>query len=132
LKIPSETQNKKALEAYNSGGTKALETYLASIDDTEYDVQAIADYAVSYGESWVSDYDELSDWTISTDTTNGGWFFGTNWFGGKNTEDHNDEYTKGESEAMTYDDLKKKINASNMPQEKKDELLNALRGQSKK
>jgi hypothetical protein len=122
-KTPTQTMMKDALKAYNEGGTAGLRTYLGSIPD-EYDISRVTDYVAENGEKWVSDYDTYSGWEISNDTNNGWWIFGKG-------EDHNDEFTNG-TETKTYDDLKKEINASNLPQEKKDELLKKLQKQSKK
>lgn len=135
VKKNDTTQKKEALKAYNSGGTKALKAYLASLS-ADYDIQGISDYAVEYGEDWVYAYDKFSGFTIKDDTTNGGWFFGTNWFGGKDTEDHNDTYSRtydnGKTYTWTYNEMRDAINASNMPKEKKEELLEDLKQQSKK
>ena len=125
---PTQTMMSNALKAYNEGGTAELKKYLGSIPE-EYDISGITDYVAEYGDAWVADYDNFSGWEISDDTYNGGWLFGLNWLGGG--EDHNDVFSKGE-ETKTYDDLKKEINASNLPQEKKDELLKKLQNQSKK
>ena len=122
-KSPTQTMMANALKAYNEGGTKGLRTYLGSIPD-EYDISGITDYVAEYGEDWVTDYDNYSGWTISDDTNNGWWIFGKG-------EDHNDVYSNG-TETKTYDDLKKEINASNLPPEKKEELLKNLQKQSKK
>ena len=127
-KEPTQTQMSAALKAYNEGGINGLKTYLASVP-SDYDIQSIADYAASYGESWVSEYDSFQGWELSNDTNNGWWVFGKG-------EDHNDEYSKtdanGNKTTLTYDALKKQINSSNIPDEKKKELLKQLQGQSKK
>ena len=128
-KTPSQQMMQDGLKAYNEGRQKYNE-YMASIPDS-YDKSAIQEYVTGYGEDWVSDYNDYSGWTIKDDTYNGGWFFGTNWLGGG--EDHNDTYTKeGFDEILTYDQIKEKINASNIPKEKKEELLDTLKKQSKK
>jgi hypothetical protein len=130
LKSPTQAMMKDALKAYNEGSQKYNE-YMASIPDS-YDKSIVQEYVASYGEDWVADYNEYSGWTIKDDTYNGGgWLLGTGWFG-TGGEDHNDTYTKGNSDSLTYDQLKEKINASAMPQEKKDELLDALKKQSKR
>lgn len=130
LKSPTQAMMKDALKAYNEGSQKYNE-YMASIPDS-YDKSIVQEYVASYGEDWVADYNEYSGWTIKDDTHNGGgWLLGTGWFG-TGGEDHNDTYTKGNSDLLTYDQLKEKINASAMPQEKKDELLDALKKQSKR
>jgi hypothetical protein len=138
-KAPSQSQMKGALEAYNEGGTKGLETYLASFTyaDDEF-LTTLANYATSYGHEWMSDYESMSGATISNDTKNGteknGWF-GTTLFGSKGV-DHDDEYTYtnayGEKTTATYDDIEKIIKNSTMPQDKKDELLKNIKGQSKR
>jgi hypothetical protein len=125
-KEATQTMMKDGLKAYNEGGTAGLKKYLASVPES-YDIKAISDYAYQNGESWVEDYDEYSGWSISKDTYNGG-FLGTPLWSGV---DHNDTFIK-EDTAYSYDDLAKKINASNMPDEKKKELLKSLQNQSKK
>ena len=130
-KTPSKDMKDEALAAYNSGGTAALNQYINSLPD-DYEKDSIAEYVGTYGETWVKDYEDYSKYVISNDTKNGG-FLGI--FKG---EDHDDEYSlkdeKGnyiDGSELTYDQLKEKINNSNMPKEKKKELLEALKKQSK-
>ena len=125
-KEATQTMMKDGLKAYNEGGTAGLKKYLASVPES-YDIKAISDYAYQNGESWVEDYDEYSGWSLSKDTYNGG-FLGTPLWSGV---DHNDTFIK-EGTTYSYDELAKKINASNMPDEKKKELLKSLQNQSKK
>ena len=127
LKSPTADMNKKALEAYNTGGTAAMNKYINSIPD-DYDKESIAVYVGEYGE----EYGEYYDYSISNDTDNGGFL----WWKG---EDHNDEYSLKDKDGnfdskttLTYDELKEKIKNSNMPKEQKDALLKSLKGQSKK
>lgn len=68
LKTPTESQMKKALEAYNSGGTEAYSQYLNSISDS-YDKSAIEDYVAEFGQL---DY-SLRTYTVVDD---GGWNLG--------------------------------------------------------
>lgn len=128
LKEPTQPQMSAALKEYNEGGVNGLKTYLASVPST-YDRQVISDYATSYGEKWVTEYDSFQGWEISNDTNNGWFIFGKG-------EDHNDEYSKTDANSqkttLTYDDLKEQIKNSNMPKEKQEELLKQLQGQSKK
>lgn len=69
LKQPTETQMKKALEAYNSGGDAALNQYVDSLG-SNVDMESIANYVDSYGS-----YTEPLTYTVIDD---GGvnWFFG--------------------------------------------------------
>jgi hypothetical protein len=115
-KEATETQNKKALDAYNSGGYAALEQYVASLPD-DVDVTGITEY--------VKTYNQWDNWTIKDDTTN--W---NNWLIPGN-DDNNDTYTFG-NETKTFKELKKEINKSGLPQDEKDKLLESLRKQSKK
>lgn len=68
LKAPTESQMKKALEAYNSGGTEAYSQYLNSLSDS-YDKSAIEDYVAEFGRL---DY-SLRTYTVVDD---GGWNLG--------------------------------------------------------
>jgi hypothetical protein len=115
-KEATETQNKKALEAYNNGGYAALEQYVASLPD-DVDVQGISEY--------VQTYNKWDNWAIKTDTKN--W---NNWLVPGN-DDNNDVYAFG-NETKTFKELKKEINNSGLPKEEKDKLLESLRKQSKK
>ena len=128
-KTATQTQMEGALKAYNEGGTAGLKKYIASIpSDTAK--QEAANYAAQYGDSWVEDYDNFSAWTISDDTYNGG-FLGLPFWQG---DDDNDVYSKTnglKTETISFGDLKKQINNSNLPQEKKDELITKLKNQSK-
>jgi hypothetical protein len=69
VKNPTETQNKKALEAYNTEGMAGLNKYLGSVSD-EYDKDAIAEYVGTYGTLPL----EQRTYTKTKDTTN--WFWG--------------------------------------------------------
>lgn len=115
-KEATETQNKKALDAYNNGGYTALEQYVASLPD-DVDVTGISEY--------VKTYNKWDNWTIKDDTKN--W---NNWLVPGN-DDNNDTYTFG-GETKTFKELKKEINNSELSQDEKNEILNNLRKQSKK
>ncbi len=136
VKKDDRKEKEAALKAYNTGGTKGLHAYLDSLVAEDYDIEGISNYAVKYCEDWVEDYDKFSGFKIEDDTNNGGWFFGTNWFGAKDTEDHNDTFSKTYpikgTYTWTYDELKDKINATNIPDDKKKELIDGLKKQSKK
>ena len=64
------------------------------------------------------------NWTISNDTKNGN-------FLGLSPDDNNDEYSNG-TDTMTFKELKKAINNSNLSEEEKEKRIEALRKQSKK
>lgn len=70
LKQPTETQMKRALEAYNSGGDAALDKYVDSLG-SNIDMTSIASYIDNYGELPLS----KRTFTVIDDG-------GTNWFGG--------------------------------------------------
>ena len=81
LKEPTETQMNKALEAYNTGGTQALNEYINSVPST-VDRDKLAEYAGSYGTYDTAENPlpmEQRTFTKVKDTFNG--------FGGV---DHND------------------------------------------
>lgn len=69
LKSPSETQMKKALEAYNTGGDNALYQYVDSLG-TDIDMGAIDSYVNQYGQLPL----EKRTFTKVKDTTN--WLWG--------------------------------------------------------
>lgn len=58
-KRPSETQCAKAVEAYETGGAKGLEKYLASVDPDLQD--ALMDYALEYGKSPAQRFQEWGE-----------------------------------------------------------------------
>lgn len=66
-KEPSETQMKKALEAYEAGGDAAVEQLLASLP-SDIDVEKISDYVHSYGKLPYSQ----REYTMYKDTRNWG------------------------------------------------------------
>jgi len=115
-KAATETQNKKALEAYNNGGYTGLEQYVASLPD-DVDVEGITEYVKTYN-TW-------DNWVIKDDTKN--W---NNWLVPGN-DDNNDTYTFG-NETKTFKELKKEIEKSGLPEGEKDRILADLRKQSKK
>ena len=108
----------------SGGDINQVDAYLESIGKNDLD-KDVMDGLLSQ----LTSDPAYQDWTISDDTYNGGWFFGTNWFGGG--EDHNDVYSNGTT-TMTYDQLKKAINDSNMSEAQKKAKLDALKKQSKK
>lgn len=122
----TELAKVKEVWAQSGGNVEQVDAYLTTIGKNDLDDEASAALL-----SQLTSSPAYQDWTISKDTTNGGWFFGTNLFGGMNTEDHNDEYSNGTT-TMTYDQLKEAINASDMPEAQKKAKLDALRKQSKK
>ena len=67
-KQPSESQMKKALEAYNSGGENALYQYVDSLG-TDIDMDMIDSYVMQYGQLPL----EQRTFTKAKDTTNWGW-----------------------------------------------------------
>lgn len=70
LKSPSESQMKKALEAYNTGGDDALYQYVDSLG-ADIDMDAIDSYVSQYGQIPL----EKRTFTKTNDTTN--WMWGT-------------------------------------------------------
>ena len=64
------------------------------------------------------------NWTISNDTKNGNFL----WL---SPDDNNDEYSNG-TDTMTFKELKKAINNSDLSEEEKEKRIEALRKQSKK
>lgn len=70
LKAPTESQMKKALDAYNTGGEAAFDQYLDSLSG-DIDVYAIGDYVDQYGQLPL----EKRTFTKSKNTTN--WLWGT-------------------------------------------------------
>jgi hypothetical protein len=122
----TELEKVKEVWAQSGGDLEQVDAYLTTIGKNDMDDDANAALI-----SQLKSSPAYQDWTISDDTINGGWFFGTNWFGGKKTEDHNDVYSNGTT-TMTYDQLKEAINNSDMPEEQKKAKLDALRKQSKR
>jgi hypothetical protein len=115
-KEATETQNKKALEAYNKGGYAALEQYVASLPD-DVDMVGISEYVQTYN-SW-------DNWAIKTDTKN---LNNPLWPG---NDDNNDVY-EFNGQTKTFKELKKEINKSGLSEDEKNTILNNLRKQSKK
>lgn len=77
LSEATETQNKKALEAYNTGGMDALNQYLNSLQSS-VDKDAIADYVGNYGTYDTAENPlpiEQRTFTVANDGNR-------NWFGG--------------------------------------------------
>ena len=74
LKSPSETQMKKALEAYNTGGESALYQYVDSLG-ADIDMDAIDSYVSQYGQIPL----EQRTFTKTKNTTN--------WMGGTDNND---------------------------------------------
>jgi hypothetical protein len=93
LKEPSETQMKKALEAYNSGGDDALYQYVDSLG-SDIDMDLIDSYVSQYGQLPL----EKRTFTKTKDTTN--WFWGT---------DNNDMVTDQYGNAYRIDALPENI-----------------------
>lgn len=91
-KDPSETQMKKALEAYNTGGQTALEQYVDSLPE-DIDIDSIAQYIKDYGRLPYSQ----RDWAkTGKDTIN--WMWGL---------DNNDKVKDQYGEEYRLDDLAK-------------------------
>lgn len=120
----TELSKVKEVWAQSGGNVEQVDAYLTTIGKNDLDDEASAALL-----SQLTSSPAYQDWTISDDTYNGGWFFGTNWFGGG--EDHNDVYSNGTT-TMTYDELKEAINNSDMPEAQKKAKLKALKEQSKK
>ena len=126
----TEAEKVKEIFAQAGGGEKgysAVDNYLSTIGKNNLSEEGAAALKSTLGDTDVPVY--YQDWTISKDTYNGGWFFGTNWLGGG--DDHNDEYTNG-STTMTFKQLKKAIEDSDLSDEEKEKRINNLRNQSKK
>jgi hypothetical protein len=115
-KEATETQMRKALEAYEEGGEAGYKKYIESLP-YNVDVEGIDEY--------VTKHNKWDNWEMSEDTKN--W---NNWFVPGN-DDMNDKYTFG-SETKTFGELKKEIENSGLSQKEKDALLKKLREQSKK
>ena len=92
-KEPTETQMKKALEAYNSGGEKALNQYVDSLP-SNIDIESIDTYVNNYGELPL----EMRTYTKTKDTTN--WLWGI---------DNNDEVTDEYENVFRIDELPESI-----------------------
>lgn len=92
LKTPSETQMKKALEAYNEGGQAALDKYVDSLP-SNIDMTSIDSYVGQYGTLPVSQ----RTYTVIDDG-------GVNWFWGV---DNNAKVKDQYGNEMTLGDLKK-------------------------
>lgn len=92
-KTPTETQMKKALEAYNEGGETAYYKYLDSLPG-DIDVEAVDSYVMEYGELPL----ESRTYTKTKDTTN--WFWGN---------DNNDKVTDQYGNEYEIGDLPKSI-----------------------
>ena len=108
-------------------GFEAVDSYLSSIGKNNLSDEAKKGLKTTLEGTDVPVY--YPDWTISDDTYNGGWFFGTNWLGGG--DDKNDVYSNG-SKSMTFAELKTAIEASDLPENVKKEKINALKKQSTK
>lgn len=119
----AELEKVKEVWAQSGGDPVQVDNYLTTIGKNDLDDDT---NAALMGQ--LTSDPAYQDWTISDDTYNGGWFFGTNWFGGG--EDHNDVYSNGTT-TMTYDQLKEAINNSTMPEAQKKAKLDALKKQSK-
>jgi hypothetical protein len=96
LKEPSETQMKKALEAYNTGGDDALYQYVDSLG-SDIDMDLIDSYVSQYGQLPL----EKRTFTKTKDTYNGG-FLGTPLWAGV---DHNDVVVDQYGNAYKIDEL---------------------------
>ena len=123
----TNTELEKAKEIFiTSGGSyEQVDNYLSTIGKNDLDDETNTTLRTVLKDS----SPEFQDWTISTDTYNGGWFFGTNWLGGGN--DWNDVYTNGTT-TKTFKELKKAIEDSNLSDEEKKKRIKALKDQSKK
>ena len=120
-----KTAQKLFVEA--GGGDAGLEKvdgYLSTIGKNN-----LSEEATSYLLDSLNGADipvHYQDWTISDDTYNGG-FLGTPLWAG---DDNNDVYTNG-STTMTFKELKKAIENSDLEESEKKKRIDALRKQSK-
>lgn len=137
---PTEMKEVEKKYTTNGGGMKGLEavdSYLTSIGKNGMSEEENNALKTSLGNLTIPSY--YQEWNMydangnlldgADDTNNGGWFFGTNLFGAG--EDHNDMYTNGIT-SMSFDDLKKAINDSDLSAEEKKKKIDALKKQSKK
>lgn len=125
----TDAQIKGIQNAYRGagGGTKgydAVRTYLKGIGK-DIDAENIDIYLSSANaQKGLQPY--YQDWTISKDTKNRNNPFS------KGNEDMNDVYTNLNGDKMTYKELKKSVNESNLSDEEKQAFLNDLKKQSKR
>lgn len=120
----TELEKVKEVWAQSGGDVEQVDNYLTTIGKNDLDDDTNAALMAQLTSS-----PAYQDWTISEDTYNGGWFFGTNWFGGG--EDHDDVFSNGTT-TMTYDELKEAINNSDLPEAQKKAKLKALKEQSQR
>lgn len=136
----STTEMKELEKLYISsgGGTKglkAVDNYLTSIGKNEMDAETSQALKNSlegvnvpiYYQEW-NMYDKDGNLLDGANDTKNRGFLGTPLWAG---DDHNDMYTNG-STSMSFDDLKKAINNSDLSGEEKKRRINALKNQSKK
>lgn len=131
-----EAEKRFAQAGGGENGYTAVDNYLTSIGKNNLEVEGKAALKESLGNVDIPVY--LQDWNMydesgnllegADDTYNGGWFFGTNWFGGG--DDHNDVYTNGKT-TMTFDELEDALEDSGWSESEKEKWLDKLRKQSK-
>lgn len=122
------TEMKKLEEIYiKAGGGQAgiekVDSYLSSIGKNNLSKEASAGLKSTLNDVVVPDY--YQNWTISNDTKN--W---NNWFVPGN-DDNNDVYSNGTT-TMTFKELKKVIENSDLDESTKKSKIENLRKQSKK
>ena len=136
----TNTELEKAKEIFiNSGGNHdQVGAYLTSIGKNDMDT----DQQQALESTLISSSPVFQNWEMYDDTVNGGWFFGTNLFGAMKTDDHNDVYSNMKpnedgtlpegAQTMTFDQLKKAIEDSNLSAEEKKKRIQALKDKSKR
>lgn len=123
----TSTEMKKLEDVYKKAGggqagLEAVDSYLSSIGKNNLSEEANAGLRATLNDVVVADY--YQNWTISKDTKNY-----NNWFVPGN-DDNNDVYTNG-STTMTFKELKKAIENSDLDEDTKKAKIDNLRKQSK-
>lgn len=113
LTEPTQSQYHKALAEYSTGGEDALWRFVETLP-SDVDTEALVERVFTYGIG------QFDGWTMHKDTVNH--------LGGN---DNNDVYKKGD-QTLTFKELKKQIEASDLSEEEKDRLIKALRAQNEK
>jgi hypothetical protein len=122
----TEAEKVKEIFAQAGGGEKgysAVDNYLSIIGKNNLSEEGAAALKSTLGGTDVPVY--YQDWTITKDTKNGN-------FLGLSPDDMNDEYTNSNGQTMTFKQLKKAIENSNLSEEEKKKRLDNLRKQSTK